>query len=109
MCPYPVALHPWQRFCNITLPSLKPVIVIQVMFQIIDNIYSYNIVAMMFGKGAGYPGEWGDLLMPLLTRQSFSYWRFGEGAAVSFVMMAAMLVFVGLWLRTFRARMTSDA
>jgi multiple sugar transport system permease protein len=47
--------------------------------------------------------------MPLLTRQSFSYWRFGEGAAVSFVMMALMLAFVAVWLRVFRARMTSDA
>jgi multiple sugar transport system permease protein len=99
----------WQRFRHITLPALAPVILIQVMFQVIDNVYAYNIVAMMFGKGAGYPGEWGDLLMPLLTRQSFSYWRFGEGAAVSFVMMAVMLVFVGVWLRVFRARMTSDA
>jgi len=98
----------WQRFRHITLPALKPVIVIQVMFQIIDNVYSYNIVAMMFGKGAGYPGEWGDLLMPLLTRQSFSYWRFGEGAAVSFVMMAAMLVFVGVWMRAFRRSMTRE-
>ena len=100
---------PRQRFRHITLPALAPVILIQVMFQVIDNIYSYNIVAMMFGKGAGYPGEWGDLLMPLLTRQSFSYWRFGEGAAVSFVMMALMLAFVAVWLRAFRARMTSDA
>ena len=100
---------PWQRFRHITLPALKPVIVIQLMFQIIDNVYAYNIVAMMFGKGAGYPGEWGDLLMPLLTRQSFSYWRFGEGAAVSFVMMAAMLVFVGAWMRAFRGSMTSEA
>ena len=99
----------WRRFRHITLPALAPVILIQVMFQVIDNVYAYNIVAMMFGKGAGYPGEWGDLLMPLLTRQSFSYWRFGEGAAVSFVMMAVMLVFVGVWLRVFRARMTSDA
>jgi multiple sugar transport system permease protein len=98
----------WQRFRHITLPALKPVIVIQVMFQIIDNIYSYNIVAMMFGKGAGYPGEWGDLLMPLLTRQSFSYWRFGEGAAVSFVMMAVMLVFVAVWMKTFRRSMTDE-
>jgi len=96
----------WQRFAHITVPALKPVIVIQVMFQIIDNIYAYNIVAMMFGKGAGYPGEWGDLLMPLLTRQSFSYWRFGEGAAVSFVMMALMLVFVGAWMRSFRGSLT---
>jgi len=92
----------WQRFRHITLPALKPVIVIQVLFQIVDNVYAYNIVAMMFGKGAGYPGDWGDLLMPLLTRQSFSYWRFGEGAAVSFVMMALMLVFVAAWMRAFR-------
>jgi multiple sugar transport system permease protein len=99
----------WQRFRHITLPALKPVIVIQVMFQVIDNIYSYNIVAMMFGKGAGYPGEWGDLLMPLLTRQSFSYWRFGEGAAVSFVMMALMLAFVAVWMRTFRNSMAAEA
>jgi multiple sugar transport system permease protein len=98
----------WRRFLHITLPALAPVIAIQVMFQVIDNLYAYNIVAMMFGKGAGYPGEWGDLLMPLLTRQSFSYWRFGEGAAVSFVMMALMLVFVGAWMRGFRARLASD-
>lgn len=98
----------WQQFVHITLPLLKPVIVIQLMFQIIDNVYSYNIVSMMFGGGAGYPGEWADLLMPLLTRQSFSYWLFGQGAAVSFVTMTLMLVFVGLWLRVFRRSMTSD-
>ena len=97
----------WKQFLHITLPLLKPVIVIQLMFQIIDNVYSYNIVSMMFGNGAGYPGEWADLLMPLLTRQSFSYWLFGQGAAVSFVMMMLMLVFVGVWLRTFRRSMTS--
>jgi multiple sugar transport system permease protein len=98
----------WKQFLHITLPLLKPVIVIQLMFQIIDNMYSYNIVSMMFGNGAGFPGEWADLLMPLLTRQSFSYWLFGQGAAVSFVMMALMLVFVGLWLRAFRRSMTGD-
>ncbi|WP_217283880.1 carbohydrate ABC transporter permease [Pseudaquabacterium terrae] len=92
----------WQQFLHITLPLLKPVILIQLMFQIIDNLYSYNIVSMMFGHGAGYPGEWADLLLPLLTRQSFSYWLFGQGAAVSFVLMALMLLFVGLWLKGFR-------
>jgi multiple sugar transport system permease protein len=98
----------WKQFLHITLPLLKPVIVIQLMFQIIDNIYSYNIVSMMFGNGAGYPGEWADLLMPLLTRQSFSYWLFGQGAAVSFVMMALMLVFVGIWLKAFRKSMQGE-
>jgi multiple sugar transport system permease protein len=98
----------WKQFLHITLPLLKPVIVIQLMFQIIDNVYSYNIVSMMFGNGAGYPGEWADLLMPLLTRQSFSYWLFGQGAAVSFVMMLLMLVFVGVWMKLFRRSMTGN-
>jgi len=98
----------WKQFIHITLPMLKPVIVIQFMFQVIDNIYSYNIVSMMFGNGAGHPGEWADLLMPLLTRQSFSYWLFGQGAAVSFIMMVIMLIFVGIWMKTFKRSMTSE-
>ena len=98
----------WKQFLHITLPLLKPVIVIQLMFQIIDNVYSYNIVSMMFGQGAGYPGEWADLLMPMLTRQSFNYWLFGQGATVSFITMTLMLVFVGAWLKAFRRSMTGD-
>lgn len=98
---------PWRRFLHLTLPLLKPVIVIQALFQVIDNIYSYNIVSMMFGQGAGHPGEWADLLMPLLTRQSFSYWLFGQGAAVSFVLMALMLVFVALWMKVFKRSLVS--
>ena len=96
----------WKQFFHITLPLLKPVIVIQFMFQIIDNVYSYNIVSMMFG--GGYPGESADLLMPLLTRQSFSYWLFGQGAAVSFIMMSIMLVFVGLWMHSFKRSLAND-
>lgn len=97
----------WRRFLHITLPLLKPVIAIQALFQVIDNVYSYNIVSMMFGQGAGHPGEWADLLMPLLTRQSFSYWLFGQGAAVSFVLMALMLAFVAVWMRAFRRSLVS--
>ncbi|HEV8692395.1 MAG TPA: sugar ABC transporter permease [Ideonella sp.] len=98
----------WQRFRHITLPLLKPVIAIQALFQLIDNVYSYNIVSMMFGQGAGHPGEWADLLMPLLTRQSFNYWLFGQGAAVSFVLMALMLAVVALWMRAFRRSLVAE-
>jgi len=49
----------WQKFWHITLPLLKPILAINVMFSLISNIYSFNIVSMMFGNGAGIPGEWG--------------------------------------------------
>ncbi|HWI64887.1 MAG TPA: sugar ABC transporter permease [Symbiobacteriaceae bacterium] len=93
---------PLQKFFKITLPMLKPVIAIQLLFQIIYNVYSYNIVIMMFGNGAGYPGDWGDLFMTALTRNSFSRWLFGYGAAASTVLMLLMLVVVWLWYKVFK-------
>ncbi|MDQ0116615.1 carbohydrate ABC transporter permease [Paenibacillus harenae] len=97
-----------RQFFTITLPMLKPIIAVQLLFQIINNVYSYNIVAMMFGNGSGYPGEWGDLLMTALTRQTFGYWSFGVGAAASFILMGAMLVVVGIWYRIFRSELRAD-
>jgi multiple sugar transport system permease protein len=93
---------PWQKFWRITVPMMKPVISIQLLFQIIYNVYSYNIVAMMFGNGAGYPGDWGDLFMTALTRNSFQRWMFGYGAAASTVLMLLMMLVVWLWYRIFR-------
>ena len=92
----------WQKFTRITLPMLKPVIAIQLLFQIIYNVYSYNIVIMMFGNGAGYPGDWGDLFMTALVRNSFSRWLFGYGAAFSTVLMLGMMFIVWLWYKIFR-------
>lgn len=97
-----------RQFFNITLPMLKPIIAVQLLFQIINNVYSYNIVAMMFGNGAGYPGKWGDLLMTALTRQTFGYWSFGVGAAASFLLMASMLIIVGIWYRIFRSELRAE-
>ncbi|HYF93765.1 MAG TPA: sugar ABC transporter permease [Symbiobacteriaceae bacterium] len=92
----------WQKFTRITVPMLKPVIAIQILFQIIYNVYSYNIVIMMFGNGAGHPGDWGDLFMTALVRNSFSRWLFGYGAAFSTVLMLGMMVVVWLWYKIFR-------
>lgn len=97
-----------RQFWNITLPMLKPVIAVQLLFQIINNVYSYNIVSTMFGNGAGYPGEWGDLLMTALTRQSFGYWAFGSGSAASMMLMFVMLMVVGVWYRVFRSELNAQ-
>jgi len=49
----------WQKFWKITFPLLKPVWSILLLFGMIFNVYSFNIVIMMFGNGAGFPGDWG--------------------------------------------------
>jgi multiple sugar transport system permease protein len=91
----------WQRFWYITLPLLKPVWSILILVGLISNVYSFNIVIMMFGHGAGFPGEWGDLVMTNIFRNSFQLWQYSKGAAASIVLMIAMIGVVALWYKVF--------
>ncbi len=98
----------FQRFRYVIVPYLKPIIAIILLWGMIFTFFGYNIVIMMFGNGGGFPGEWGDLLMPAIERQSFRYWLFGLGAAVSVLMMIAMMVFVWLWYMVFRTSLLQE-
>ncbi|MBU0581050.1 MAG: sugar ABC transporter permease, partial [Candidatus Margulisbacteria bacterium] len=92
----------WQKFWNITFPLLRPVWAILMLFGLIFNVYSFNIVYMMFGNGAGFPGKWGDLMMTNIFRNSFLSWDFGIGAAVSFMLMIIMFSIVLVWYRYYQ-------
>jgi multiple sugar transport system permease protein len=96
----------WQKFRRITWPLLKPVWAILILHGLIFNVYSFNIVIMMFGNGAGFPGKHGDLLMTALFRNSFQMWDFGTGAAMSSLLMLAMMTLVFIWYRVFRDQLT---
>ena len=92
----------WQRLRYVTLPMLKPVIAVVLLFGVIFTVYTFNLVYSMFGGGNGYPGEWGDLLMTMIYRYSFSGVNFGIGAAASVLLMAFCVGLVGIWYWTFR-------
>lgn len=96
----------WHAFWRITWPLLKPVWAILILHGMIFNVYSFNIVIMMFGNGAGFPGKYGDLLMTDLFRNSFQMWDFGAGAAMSSLLMLAMMSLVFVWYRVFRDQLT---
>ena len=92
----------WTKFWKITFPMLTPVWAILILFGLISNTYSFNIVIMMFGFGAGYPGEWGDLMMTNIFRNTFQLWSFGTGAAASVLLMAVMIVIVNFWFKFYK-------
>ena len=89
----------WRRFRYITLPLLRPLLAIQLLFGVIYSAYQFTIPFVMLGSN---PGPSADLMMTLIMRQSFSNNLFGYGAAVSTLLMLAMLVWVGIWYATFR-------
>ena len=94
--------NPWHKFWMITWPMLRPVWFILILFGLIYNTYSFNIVIMMFGFGAGYPGEWGDLMMTNIFRNSFQLWNFGTGAATSVLLLIVMIAIVNVWFKYFK-------
>ena len=82
---------PWRRFRYITLPLLRPLIAVQLLFGVIYAAYQFAIPYVMLGSN---PGPDADLMMTLIVRQSFSNNLFGFGAAASTLLMLAMLVWV---------------
>jgi multiple sugar transport system permease protein len=88
-----------QRFRYITLPLMKPLIAIQLLFGVIYSVYQFAIPYVMMGTN---PGPYADLLMTLIVRQAFTNNLFGYGAAISSLLMFAMLGWVAVWYLSFR-------
>jgi multiple sugar transport system permease protein len=89
----------WRRFRHVTLPLLRPLIAIQLLFGVIYSAYQFAIPFVMLGTN---PGPHADLLMTLVVRQSFTNNLFGYGAAISTLLMIAMLFWVAVWYTAFR-------
>jgi multiple sugar transport system permease protein len=96
----------WQRFRHITLPLLRPLVAVQLLFGVIYAVYQFAIPYVMLGSN---PGPHADLVMTLIVRQSFSNNLFGFGAAASTLLMLVMLVWVAVWARAFRRDLEAAA
>jgi multiple sugar transport system permease protein len=90
---------PFRRFRYITLPLLRPLIAVQLLFSVIYAAYQFAIPEIMLGTN---PGPDADLMMTLIYRQSFSNNLFGFGAAASTLLMLIMAVWVFIWYRAFK-------
>ena len=90
---------PLRRLRFITLPLLRPLIGVQLLFGVIYAAYQFAIPTVMFGSN---PGPDADLMMTFIVRQSFSNQLYGLGAAASTLLMFVMLAWVAVWYRAFR-------
>jgi multiple sugar transport system permease protein len=82
------------KFVYVTMPILSPVFVATLVYNFIINIYSFNIVVMMFGTGTIIPSKTADMIIPYIFRTSFQYWNLGIGAALSTMLMFVVGLFV---------------
>jgi len=80
----------WQRFWDITLPSIKPVILIVVLLSSIWTANSFENIWIMTQGG---PSD-ATMVFPVLAYFGMQTQRLGEAAAVSVAMIPALLILV---------------
>lgn len=78
-----------QMFFKITLPLLKPTILIILVIRITDAFRIYDLVYILTGGG---PGGRTEVLSTYIYKSTFTDWKFGQGAAASFLVMLLICV-----------------
>lgn len=79
----------WQRFRHITLPLLSPVTYFVLLIGVINSFQVFSLVHVLAPDGG--PLNSLEVLVFYLYRLTFHEFRFGQGAAVSFVLFAIVL------------------
>lgn len=80
---------PWQRFRYITLPLLRPAIVIVVILRMVTALSAF---AAIFAATGGGPGSATEILNLYAYRLSFTELNLGYGAAVATILLLITLV-----------------
>ena len=88
----------FQLFARVTLPMLRPLLVVGFVFRLIDAIKIFDIVYILTFGG---PGGTTEVVNLYIYRLNFKYWNLGYGAApavfiVFLMFMVVTLIFL-LW------------
>jgi multiple sugar transport system permease protein len=84
----------WHRFRDVTLPLLRALIVVGVLFRTVDGMKIFPTIHIMTEGG---PGEATEVMNYYAYKIAFAYSNVGYSSALSFVMfLIAIVVSVGL-------------
>ncbi|MFB9910322.1 carbohydrate ABC transporter permease [Rhizobium paknamense] len=92
---------PVRQFFEITLPLLKPAIVVALIFRTITALQTFDIPYMMTGGG---PGTSTATLAMYIHQNTVSFLDLGYGSALAVVMFVFSMAVTAIYLRIIRAR-----
>ena len=82
---------PWLTFFSITLPMLRPVIIVAIIIRALD---AFKVFEYVFAITRGGPGNSTETIMYYIYQTGFRFFRMGEAAAASILLIIFILVFV---------------
>lgn len=84
----------WQSFWQITLPLLKPALLVALIFRTMDALRVFDVIFVMKGYALD------TISMAIFARQTMiDLQRLGEGSAASVLIFAIIFAFVVLYIR----------
>ncbi len=103
--PYEAALvdgsSPWQTFRHVTLPLLKPAILIALLLRTMDLLRVFDHIFILTEGGPGFATETVSLY---IYRTAFRFSNFGYAAAMSFVLLLITNIISLAYIRMLRAQ-----
>lgn len=91
----------WRVFWTITLPLLRPAILIAVVIRTMDAFRIYELITVMTRGG---PGSATTTLNVYLTKTGLEFFDASKAAAISLIMMMLIVVMSFIFIRLLRSR-----
>lgn len=87
----------WQQFWRVTLPLLRPIVVVNVTLALMG---AFNVFDLIYVMTQGGPANATNVVMIHAYLQGFKFYQMGYASAISYVLMLIVIVVSGLqiWL-----------
>jgi multiple sugar transport system permease protein len=85
----------WQQIRHVTMPSLRPINQVLVLVLFLWTFNDFTTPYVLFGNASPQPA---DVISVHIYQASFLTWNFGEGSAMSVLLLLFLLVVTGAYL-----------
>jgi len=90
---------PWQQFLHITLPMLRPMIAVAVLFRLVDLLKVFDYIFVMTNGGPGIKTE---VLSFYAYQRSFVTIEWGYGSVLGIVILVLAILLANIYVRIFK-------
>jgi multiple sugar transport system permease protein len=89
----------WQTFWNVTLPMLRPMIAVAVLFRLVDLLKVFDYIFVLTSGG---PGTRTEVISFYAYQRSFTTIEWGYGSVLGLLILVIAIVVANIYIRIFK-------